>query len=431
MSKINDIIIDKYTTANTATTTTTTVALHHPVTTEKSYNSSITMTTTTDSSQQKQQQPQQIILDSVDCIKKKLCIIIPGIGGSKLYCTCDKLKKPIKIYPVVTGNLSKHFFDSNCKLVTKPFRHLYGISVYKNLEKRLLKHNVNAANPTDVEYFSYDWRKSPIQIARELQYHLTRKDLYERKKILVGHSNGGFIIRILFEYLHFPLDFIEHAFICGTPFYGSIDKSLYYNEMKIYNKLHDNKLEAPIKLMCLSGDDVNKIFKVYKETLLYFIPSFIFECFNCISISEYSGVDVSQVVIAKQVHRQLGKFNINKCVFYYNISTKKTIERIVEESDIKRIYFHITPRASGISKEKSGNYKISEKVFTDNLIIPSVTFPINSTFIFDTFNLNHGLIMNSRYLYRIIKTLIDSNNTNNTLFGGSRSSSSSIFTTKN
>lgn len=335
-------------------------------------------------------------------MNKKICLIIPGIGGSKIYCACNSKIKPIKLYPKLIGNLNNHFFeDSKCTVITKPVKTLYTVSVYKNLENRIEDHKI--------EYYAYDWRKNPLQIANEL-----RNYLIERKKQntieainLIGHSNGGYIIRILIEYLLYPRDHINYVFVCGTPFYGSSDKSLYYNEIKTYRKLHDNNLEAPIKLMCLSGGDVNKIFSIYKETLIYFIPSFVFCEQTTSNISNYTDVPETSVVIVKAIHHILGKFNIEKCIFYFNISKKKSIYRLVEEYELKNIYFNAVPRAIAMKRVKNRFY-LKELMYSDNLIVPSISFPRNSIFIFDNIKLNHGLIMNSLFLTHVINIILRS-----------------------
>lgn len=333
---------------------------------------------------------------------KKICLIIPGIGGSKIYCGCsDKKNKPQKMYPKMFGDLENHFFETNCNVITKPIKTLYGVSVYRNLERRIENNKV--------EYYSYDWRKNPLTIAQELKLYLQQrqdKDPSKKEIInLIGHSNGGYIIRILLEYLLYPREKINYIFICGTPFYGSNDKSLYYNEIKTYRKLHDNNLEAPIKLMCLSGGDVNKIFTIYKETLIYFIPSFVFIEQSTSSISDFTEVSESSVIIAKAIHQVLGKFNISKCIFYFNIATKKNIYRLVEEYELKNVYFNTIPRARSM-KRINNRFYLKELLYTDNLIVPSINFPRNSTFIFDNIKLNHGLIMNSIYLTNIINVIL-------------------------
>lgn len=330
----------------------------------------------------------------------KVCIIIPGIGGSKIYCNCSNNKRPIKLYPKLVGNLNKHFYNPNCKSITKPLKSLLGISVYSNLENRIKNHH-------KIEYYSYDWRKTPLSIAKELYIYLENCKRSSTETInIIGHSNGGYIIRILIEYLNYPRDCLNYVFICGTPFYGSVDKTLYNSEMKIYRKLHDNKIEAPIKLMCLSGRDVNKIFTIYKETLLYFIPSFVFRDKTTKFISEYINVPESSVVVAKALHSNLGKFNIVKTIFYFNTSIRKKVYRLIEQYELKNVYFNIIPRAKAMKRIGDQIY-LKELTYSDNLIIPSIQFPRNSTFIFDEIKLNHGLIMNSLYFTHALELILN------------------------
>lgn len=315
-------------------------------------------------------------------------LIVPGLGGSRIYCNCCSSRAPKKIYPVL-GSLSKHFFDKNCVSSVKPLKTVCAISIYKKLTLRLGKEKC--------EYFPYDWRwQTPLSVAKKLaEYINARKG---KQLSLIGHSNGGFIIRILLEYLKFQRDKIDRVYICGTPFFGSINELVYKNEDNLYEKLKNSKISISIKPLLLSRKDIDRIFIHCRESLIYFIPTYIFKKKTNSELAIELDLNETDIMVARAVHLQLANFDIKSYVFYFNISRQDYVTTAMNDKN----FYYIVPAATDLIKKPGNNFIVSMAIRSDSLVIPTAEFPRNSIILYDTYPLSHSLIMNSTFLSKII-----------------------------
>lgn len=363
----------------------------------------------------------------------KTIILIPGLGGSKIYCNCnntypndddddnytqtDFISRPIKpnsqnlshgtrLYPsrfMKLSNMNKHFFYcTNTK--TKPLLSYYHVSIYKRLIKRLQR------NGAKCKIFSYDWRLNPVDNCNRLKkylenliFHFKKSSLSNTDKelILVGHSLGGLMIRILMEYLHFPIDNIFKIFICGTPLVGSLN--FYDYNCKINIKrilLHDkniNSEEIPQPIL-ISKHDVITFIQTFPCTMLYLLPTFELNKLNTIP-----NVNIHELYICRTIHNTLSKFIFPGKMLYtliFNISQKRSINYKIPEAQITHYTFLITEQDSKelVWNFNENTFNISSSRFTDGTVIPCFAFPSNCSIIFDNNYLKHSLIMNSLYI---------------------------------
>lgn len=305
-------------------------------------------------------------------------LIVPGLGGSKLICNCRQQERTIYPKPLygVFRNLDPHFFDPACKTSVKPMLSIYKISVYRRL--------VNRLGSSNCQIYAYDWRRPPLDIAQELAMHI------EDGTTLIGHSNGGFILRILFEYLDFDRSRVAGVIICGTPMFGSHDPFSYNQEYDIYRKLKGEAECRSIKSLMLTTRDICKIFQVYRNTLIYFTPS------HCLRQLAAIDIDEIELVKARAVHYHLSRMMFRSYVIYFNIhKTSKLVKLFSPGENAEVIKYSDDYNA----KTKSIRYVTK----SDNLIIPSSVTSPGALLIHDTTPLAHCFIMNSRFLANEIK----------------------------
>lgn len=337
-------------------------------------------------------------------------LIVPGFGGSKIYCNCNK--KPKRLYPNLFFDLNEHFFEPHaCQTFVKPLRKVCGIPIYNRLEHRL-KNNTKDR----VDYFAYDWRKEPLFCAKKLKTLLyTKYSEKERKSlVLIGHSNGGLIIRILFEYLKFSTNNVASIILCATPLFGSFEFESFSREYDIYNVLCKNIKDGYGKFTLLTAHDLDRIFKCFKTTLIYYIPSSILLSKTTESIYKLLGVgnvEITDVYLVQQIHRQLSKFSIlSKCLMVFNISKKMHQKISFDLYDAKFILqneIRSFPKISYMKNKgrgKSCDTQLSLNCFGDGVVcLPKNILPC---VIYDSSHLPHSLIMNSKFVHsEIIKFL--------------------------
>lgn len=326
-------------------------------------------------------------------------VILPGLFGSKIYCSCDE-NKPRKLYPKMFGSLENHFFDTNCRTTTKPLKSYFGVSVYRKLEERLHK------SGHVVKYFSYDWRKTPLDIAKLCAEFLTRltDNHHDEEKqnidviTLIGHSNGGYVLRILFEYLNYPRNEFRHIIIFGTPLFGNLNFNLYNKEFQLYKKLckHINKIKK--RTFMFTANDMSKILKTFKSTLIYFIPTPIFFYETIENLSVLVGVEISELFLASCIHKRLHQMRTQKYIFVYNTS-KKMPQTIPYTQQTIRLALQEYPQADAIER----NGQLYTHCDGDSVVC-SPKIPLKNT-IYDTTPLPHSLSTSSHSFFESLNML--------------------------
>ncbi|ABQ08779.1 hypothetical protein SGHV006 [Glossina pallidipes salivary gland hypertrophy virus] len=339
---------------------------------------------------QRQKQTVEITTNSDDF----LFVLVPGLYGSKLYCNCcffnSNQSNSRRLYPPYgyVGNINEHFYE--CKNITcKPLKKILKISIYEKFLKRMRKKAQTIS-------LAYNWTDDPLENAKKLQGQLLDIIACKRVKniIIIGHSMGGLIVRIMCEYLQLPSlhPTINFTFvICGTPFYGSL------NEHDYNYDINDLKTMKPFFL--LTSHDFNKMIDVYKTSISYLAPSN-----RVISSSNNEQI--------KKIHSCLSKFRfygINyKYIFYYNLSHTTKIYRTMN-IDVFNSNFNI------------GNFKVQNstntliKVITnepsDGKIIKPTLIPHNTVIALDFEYLPHALMLNSKYIVKILTNLMTTTTT--------------------
>lgn len=337
-------------------------------------------------------------------------VFLPGFGGSKIYCDCD-YEKNLKLYPnnkcVLGASLHPHFFqcqNTKTKILNTT---LLGMSVYKNFLHRLGIHHQKKKQQQqqeqkqeqekNLEIFSYDWsRKTPLETANLLVSFLKEKNF--KNIILIGHSMGGLIIRIMIEYLKYSKN-INQVFICGTPLYGSMDYIDYNFEYNLYLAIVKNDVSFVNTPFYFTNFDKKNFFDIYSDTVKYLMPSFTIT-------GQCTMVEFSDEL--KNVHSQLAKFQFPATVqyiFYYNYS---------------RLSHRMFTSLCNFQKQHPGNKIIflkkivrkyndvlytKESVLSDGLVTVPETTKTNfsATIYFDSTFTIHSLMMNNSNIIKIIK----------------------------
>lgn len=319
--------------------------------------------------------------------------IIPGIGGSKIYCNCGP--KPARLYPSTkfnfNSNLSPHFFEQQkCVVKVKPFLRVYRIvSIYATLVRRLGAENCTV--------YAYDWRSNPLTIAQEIAKELT--NLIAKGSCLIGHSNGGLIIRIMLEYLGVDRKRFSNIFICGTPLFGSVNKFMYNHEDDVFLRLIHNDHKVQFKPSLLSDSDVERIFKRYRETLIFYIPSYRLAQLLEGHVGAEIGVDAALITVVAAIHRKLALMGMKQYHIYFNVHKTIKLKREFSSLDNQQ---QIIPIMKSLSKNTTTTTLVY-KLKSDSLVIPTNHVPPNNVLIYDTTPLSHSLIMNSQFLIDLIK----------------------------
>lgn len=368
----------------------------------------------------------------------KTIILIPGLGGSKIYCNCKNLpkfyeslgsqftsqhieedgnkKEPRyeRLYPskfLKFTNMNRHFFS--CKRTkTKPLLSHFYVSVYKRLVERLRDNNAN------VKIFSYDWRLNPLDNCHRLKEYL-EQIIHERKLkettmkfnsvedviapnlILVGHSLGGLMLRILMEYLKYPCENIFKVYICGTPLIGSLNIYDYNCKQNIIRILSNDKTivktDIPRPLLISSGDVVRFI-QTFPQTTLFLMPTY-----EVLNIKYLPNVLYNDIYIIRTIHRVLGRFNFPGDMLYtmiFNISQKNKINYKIPEDRIHEYTWLITrkDKMKLFWNLNEGKYHLKCNRQMDSAVVPCTFLPSNCSIIFDSNYLKHNMIMNSQYI---------------------------------
>lgn len=305
-------------------------------------------------------------------------LIIPGIGGSKLYCDCFAKRKQIYPKPLarLAFNLDSHFFQP-CQVYTEPLLRVYGMSVYDKLVQRL--------GPENVTVLSYDWRQDPITIAKLIVPQLIRG------ATLIGHSNGGIILRVIFEYLGIDRTNYGPIVLCGTPFYGTMYENQYNDEEYVYQRLWGNASAKRIKTRMFTKNDHSKMFTTFPNVLIYYIPTWRFQDFKI--PPSVCNVEFTK---ARILHQKFSHFECRDYIIYFN--TNYTIK-------VPHVNVGVANAINSKISTKKGRVVLSRKLASDSMIIPATFMVPGSTTIHDNVNLKHSLMMNSKFLADFIKGL--------------------------
>lgn len=359
-----------------------------------------------------------------------LNIILPGIGGSKLFCTCDKGKAPKLLYPLSCwwffgSAIHPHLFDCR-NVIAEILKQFFCKSILKKLEKRL-----NKNSNMETIYFAYDWRQSPLYIAREFSEWSLKFDFTKYTQInIIGHSMGGLIIRIYYEFVQYGAIFNNQnsrVYICGTPMFGSMDINDYNHGYTLghifayvgyFNKISNCPKEKEISLKQIKKiqpflfrkNDIIKLVRNFPETFIMILPTPYLRALdeklhnNSIeAIAEFHYL----VGRAYMVHKALMEFKfLVKYKFYYNISTfqtEKTNIVLVGDYLLKMFSFH------NISKCDKGpnccELVVKRVLKSDSLVLPYChleKLPRHCIVYLDREKIKHAYIMNSTKLAQII-----------------------------
>lgn len=379
-------------------------------------------------------------------MQNQLSIIVPGIGGSKIYCNCN-INNGQRLYPrkywFFNSAIDEHMYTCK-KITTKPMKTFWTLSIYDNFLKKLKTCNFNR-----VHIFSYDWRRDPNILAKDLLEFIIKckPNNYTQMKIY-GHSLGGLLIRIMLEY-HNGLSSMNIdsdqmiVYQCGTPMYGSLDirdynygfelasllasAGLLYSSCPASSTTIDYKSINRLKPFLFSEEDLQNIMKTSSQSLFYLLPTPIIKTIYSLlktkqlNLKEYANFDT-----VYNVHLQLSRLLFPvKYNFFYNIAFRK-IEKIYipfyTNSIFQKLSIHeICPKRYQKNNKKSCGIHVHRLLKSDGLVVPFCgnMIPANcSIYVDESEKCKHVFLMNSKELWRLAKNddnrkYISSHNFNN------------------
>lgn len=179
-------------------------------------------------------------------MKSKLIVIVPGVMGSELNIGSTKIWP--KFFPTNIGHYEKYLPVGKYNI--KP------AGIIENVYAKLYKFTERMEG-YQIEVFSYDWRISNIENAERLNEFLLLKYINMEEIILIAHSMGGIISKILLTKYN-EADYIPRInklITMGTPWLGSLEsyKTLKYGSGIPYDKF-------PIVLTASVARDLSKGF---------------------------------------------------------------------------------------------------------------------------------------------------------------------------
>lgn len=346
-------------------------------------------------------------------------VFVPGLGGTRIYCggSCERALG--RLFPSYFGSMHKHFFDGSCTDVQlRTFSHFARfLSVYQNLLKRL---------GDECIIFNYDWRLDALTCAKQLQTFMDENKVSE-ECTLIGHSNGGLIIRILLEYLRRPHN--GRVFICGTPIYGSQNYKDYNVELSLFDRLAHRRVpgQRRRRSVVFTQHDMDRIMTTFTRSLVMLVPSYIFERYTIDELAamfNHRCVDVAHLTTVAIIHRTLAHFSGQRYVFFYNVRDKHRSSRrqcthrefihglfdgknntdaapSTNTLDIHRLRVEATEEKC---TDRTGCIVYSDKqIVSDGLVLPAQYIPRNACVMIANDYLPHCLQMNSSFLLDILK----------------------------
>jgi pimeloyl-ACP methyl ester carboxylesterase len=158
----------------------------------------------------------------------KCVVFVPGIMGSVLrHKTSNKKVWPPSILETISGYGRINELMGADLVATKPIVTVGGfISVYRCILDDIERCGYTSSGANDRKFisFPYDWRRSNIETAEKLADHLDGEDSFD-EIILIGHSMGGLVLRLLLESKKYEsrswFSSISKLITYGTPHNGA------------------------------------------------------------------------------------------------------------------------------------------------------------------------------------------------------------------
>lgn len=357
-------------------------------------------------------------------MQSQLTILVPGIAGSKLYCTCNGADKPKRLYPrrmwFFNSAIDQHAYDCR-NIETKPLKTFWNISVYEKFIDQMSSSVFNR-----VETFSYDWRRDPVEVAHDLFAFMRQCHLEQYTHVkLVGHSLGGLIVRIVIEYLN-ALAYLSIApeqltvYQCGTPMYGSRSISDYNYGFELaailasmgyfYSSCPLRKVTRRdikrIKPFLFSVADLRRIIETSANSMLYLLPTPMIDTLDEMLIDGRINVRNDNFHQVVSVHQRLAQLNFPvRYIFFFNISYHR-IERVYLPFRPADIYTRISVHdiRPGGGKSTSCGIHLTRLLKSDGLVVPfsGQKVPRNcSVYVDESEKCHHARLMNSYELWRL------------------------------
>lgn len=348
-------------------------------------------------------------------------ILVPGLGGSKLYCHCNSRKG--KLYPssipfwdLVSPN--KHAM-SCVNIQTKPLIRYWGKSIYAKLIG-----NIQTLGNAECVIYSYNfYHYDLIETAWKLMDFILLHAKDENVMLIpIGHSMGAFLLRLVLEYLVHDIapDNVRNAFLnlqfpfvylCGGPFYGSmlpetygmerLFGDLYCKEWKIENKWETTSnlqksigsISFPPKLISLQS--VTKMVKKHPTTMQLLLPSYM--------VLNNSQCDEK----TRSIHRRLSEMavcnSIGRYIFFYSIKEYSYVEQ--EQGQHQQRSMILTMLLDGRIRrvfQRRGKLHIHKCLIHDGQIVtPTVDELKNCRLLLG--NKSHPFLMNDEFLLRHLR----------------------------
>lgn len=145
-----------------------------------------------------------------------------------MYCNCAANASARRLYPQKLPFLDRLFPNRHimeCESVTTSLLRYYnGLSVYGQLIKDL-KNQIPNSRVLEFSYNFYLYRRSLPLVVQDLERLLNQMVLSGDHLVLIGHSMGALIVRILLEHRNWWQWNPHHlqVFLCGAPSYGSMN----------------------------------------------------------------------------------------------------------------------------------------------------------------------------------------------------------------
>lgn len=353
-------------------------------------------------------------------VQNQLAILVPGIAGSKLYCKCKGTTR--RLYPrkgwFFNSVIDSHAYE--CRdITTKPLKTFWCVSVYEKFISHMSSSPFNR-----VEIFSYDWRRDPVDIARDLFEFIRKLNVNQYTHVkLIGHSLGGLVIRIVVEYFNALPDLNISpqqvtVYQCGTPMYGSRQISDYNYGFELAAILTSmgyffsscplqkitNRSIRRVKPFLFSVGDLRRIIQTSYSSMLYLLPTPMIETLTKMLNDgrlHMRGIENFSQVVA--VHNRLAQLQFpTKYIFFFNISYHR-IERVYIpfRGDIyNKVSVHDICPGGG-----SGcGIHLARLLKSDGLVVPygGQKIPRNcSVYVDESEKCHHARLMNSQELWRL------------------------------